>query len=868
MHPWTTELSPPDPERDAERLRVLAEATSHVVVIHDHGRVVDCNDRFCEMIGCTFEQSVGIDLLEHFHPVEGERVIGLSMPDATVTQRVIATLPDGRTRELEGTGRPIVYRGRHCRVVSLLDVTDRVEAERAVRESERVMREMLENLPLITVEVDIEGRIVMCNDALSAASGYTREQLLGSRWESLLTVDDPEQSRELERRRRAGETPPHQELILVTRSGDHRRVAWCNTTVRDTDGRVAGAMSIGEDITDRRQAEIAAAGRARQQEAVARIGADALTMTVQELLDEVVREVASALGAPLVSVLLGGGENETLLTAAAVGWRRGLIGRHRVYARPGSLAHRVLSARTPIVVDDLSESPDTTGAATLREGAVSAMGAPIHGIAGGSLQGLLMVHSHERAAFSGDDAHFLYAVANVLGTAIERDRAQTRLQELAYLDQLTGLPNRAMLHERLDTLIGLAGQHGRAVAVLWVDVDNFQLVNDSFGQRAGDSVIAQVGDTLSRAARGADLVARHAGDEFLVVIGDGSDGPVGGGCSNVEDVAQIAQVMAGRVRAAFRTPFSAEGADVFLRPCIGVAVLPVHAEDRDGLLRHADIAKNQAKLALRTGSAGALNALDPLHEISLTARLHRAIEQDEFLLHYQPVVDIASGDLLGVEALVRWRDRDGSLIPPSEFIPLAERVGVIGPLTDWVVEEACRQAAAWHAAGLEIAVAVNVPAILWQPDAADRLIATVTRHGIAPDLFTVEVTESTAMADPAGSDGVLERLGTAGLHLAIDDFGTGYSSLSRLRELPASTLKIDRSFVRELGSDPAADAMVETIVGLARNLGLRPLAEGIETEQQRHILLAHGCRIGQGYLFSRPRPADEITPSCALRRAA
>lgn len=202
-------------------------------------------------------------------------------------------------------------------------------------------------------------------------------------------------------------------------------------------------------------------------------------------------------------------------------------------------------------------------------------------------------------------------------------------------------------------------------------------------------------------------------------------------------------------------------------------------------------------------------------------------------------------------------------MPPGSFIPLAERIGLIGPLTDWVVDEACRHAAIWHAGGLQIGVAVNMPGLLWHPAAADRLLATVDRHRVDPALITVEVTESTAMIDPAVSDAVVERLASAGLRLAIDDFGTGHSSLARLRQLPVSTLKIDRSFISELGSDPAADALVDTIIGLAHSLGMEPLAEGIETELQRANLIARGCRIGQGFYFSRPLPAADISAGCA-----
>ena len=858
----------PGRNRDLERLHVFADATSHAVVIHHHGRIVDVNERFCEMFGCTVEEAVGIELRSHVEPIEGDQVIGLIDPDAVLSQRVTVTTPSGLTREVEGYGRPVMYRGRKCRVVSLVDVTDRVAAERAVHESERVMREMLGSLPLLTVMLDIEGRITFCNDRLCEVSGHSRERLLGAVWEDVVGIGGQSATAIRMRRLMAGESLPHEEKILVTSSGERRSIAWSNTTMFGRGGEVIGCMSVGDDITDRRAADMAAIAHGRQQEAVARLGVDALRMGVEELMAEAATEVARTLAIDLVAVLRGEDDDPGLLLAAASGWPPALVGSHRVDAGPGTFAHHVRSSKSPVIVSDLTAGADRIGPLVQRVGAASAIGAPIHAQGATAQHGLLIAHSRERRTFNPADANFLRAVANVLGAAIERNVAQERVAHLAFHDPLTGLPNRFMMHDRLDRVIDLARRQDRAAALIWVDIDNFQLVNDSFGERAGDDVIRQVARTLRGAAGGADLVARHAGDEFLILVADADERADSTICDNVEDVAQIAQTIAGRVRALFRSPFDAHGAEVFLRPCIGIALLPVHAHDRDGLLRHADIAKNQAKEAMRRGASLTRNALDPLHEISLTARLHRAIAEEQFLLHYQPVVDIATGELRGVEALVRWADPEHGLVPPASFIPLVERIGVIGPLTDWVVDEACRQAAIWHADGLDITVAVNVPAVLWRPETADGLIAAVRRHGIDPRLLAVEVTESTVMTDPSVSDDVLGRLAEAGLHLAIDDFGTGYSSLARLRELPASTLKIDRSFIQELGTDPAAEALVEAIVGMSRSLGLVPLAEGIETEQQRAILLAHGCRLGQGFLFSRPRPAAEISRFCALRPAA
>jgi diguanylate cyclase (GGDEF)-like protein/PAS domain S-box-containing protein len=853
------------PEDDPERLRLLADGAREPILIHDRGFIVDVNRAFCELLERSREQLIGVDVRQWLRSEDRDRLVGLAGGGQTLTQRFGVIRPGGGQIDLEGTGSPVTYRGRQCRIVRLVDIGRELEAERAADEWERVMREVLQTMPLLTVMQDLEGRILFCNDLLATTAGYTCEELTGRIWAEVLSVGDVDENREQARRRISGETWPHEELILRTRDGSHRLIAWSTTPMRDRRGVVFGHTAIGEDITDRRNAEAATATRARRNAAVARLGVAGLRLGVEALQAEAMPVVQEALEVDLVSMLRPTpGDDGSLLAVAVAGWPAHLAGTYRVSAATGSLAHRVLISELPVIFDDTSRVP--AGPAARAEGVRSAMGVPIHGC--GTVHGVLMVHHRTPRVFTEEEAHVLQAVANVLAAAFERDQAEQRVAHLAFHDPLTGLPNRAALHDRLDHLLALADKHGRAAAVLWVDIDHFQLVNDSFGQNAGDAVIRQVADRLRRAAGGADMLTRHAGDEFLLVVADASDDPSSSDCRSVDDVAQIAQAIAGRVQAAFAEPFDAGGAEVFLRPCLGIAIHPVHASDRDGLLRHADVAKGQAKSALRAGTSVSRNVLDPMHEVSLTARLHRALAEERFILHYQPVVEIATGRVRSVEALVRWQDAEHGLVPPGDFIPLAERTGLIGPLTDWVVDEACRQLGEWHDAGLDIGVAVNVPAILWHPAAAERLIETVHRRSVDPSRVTVEVTESTVMIDPSVCDAVLARLSQAGLRLAIDDFGTGHSSLARLRQLPVTTLKIDRSFVRELGGDPAAEALVDTVIGLARNLGLEPLAEGIETEQQRVILLARGCRVGQGFLFSRPVPAARISDRCAIRRAA
>ena len=850
------------PEDDAERLRLLADGAGEPIIVHDLGIIVEVNRAFCDLVRQSRDELIGVDLRRWIRPEDRDQIEGLAGGRETLTQRVGVVGRDGAEIQVEGTGVPVVYRGRECRLVRLVDIARELEAERAVAGSERVMREMLQTIPLLTVIQDLEGRIVFCNDQLARTSGYTCEELRGRVWADALGTGDAAHDREQARRLIMGNTVPHQELLLRTKGGENRLIAWSTTPVHDRHGNVAGCTSIGEDITDRRYAEAIAAASGRRNAAVARLGVAGVRLGADALAREAMPVVAEALEVDLVSALMMQ-DDGSMLAAATAGWPEELAGHHRVHPTEGSLSHRVLVSEQPVIVADVAGV--RTGQATRDQGVRSAMGVPIHG--SGQVHGVLMVHHRTPRAFTAEDAHVLQAVANVLAAAIERDHAQSRVNHLAFHDQLTGLPNRVSLHDRLDHVLGLADRHGRAAALVWVDIDHFQLVNDSFGQEAGDQVIRQVGERLRLAGAGADMLARHAGDEFIAVVADASDDPASSECASVDDVAQIAQTIAGRVRAAFAEPFDANGSEVFLRPCLGIAVYPVHAADRDGLLRHADVAKGQAKAGLRAGAAAARNALDPMHEVSMTARLHRALAEEQFFLHYQPVVEIATGRVRSVEALVRWQD-GRRIVPPGEFIPLAERTGLIGPLTDWVVDEACRQLREWHDGGLDIGVAVNVPAILWHPAAAERLIEAVERRSVDPSRVTVEVTESTVMIDPSVCDRVLERLSRAGLRLAVDDFGTGHSSLARLRELPVSTIKIDRSFVRELGDDPAAEALVDTVIGLARNLGLEALAEGIETDRQRVILLAHGCRVGQGYLFSRPVPAGKISDRCVIRRAA
>jgi diguanylate cyclase (GGDEF)-like protein/PAS domain S-box-containing protein len=440
----------------------------------------------------------------------------------------------------------------------------------------------------------------------------------------------------------------------------------------------------------------------------------------------------------------------------------------------------------------------------------------------------------------------------------QRKLAEEQIVYLAYHDNLTGLANRPRFQEVLNGALARARRQGRAVAIVFLDLDNFKLVNDSLGHTAGDDMLVQLAGRLSSLSRETDLVARQSGDEFLMLLADldNGPGPIGG-----TDLALLAaESVAGRVHDVFRQPFTLQGAEFYVTASIGISVFPRDADDASSLLSNADVAMYRSKKAGPGGTVAFTPAEeDPMLRLRLTTQLRQAVERESWELHYQPVVDLVDGSLKGVEALVRGRTENGDLIPPIEFIPLAEEIGLIEPIGDWVIHEMCRQVRAWNDAGITLEVGFNVsPRQLWSARFPGKLLAAVQEMEIDPHRVVVEITESTAMTDPERTREILQGLHDVGFKIAIDDFGTGYSSLARLKHLPIDILKIDRSFVSDAHLDHDSGTMVQAMVQLAKNLGMTPLAEGVETVEELAFLRALNCPLGQGYLFSRPVPPAAI----------
>jgi len=440
----------------------------------------------------------------------------------------------------------------------------------------------------------------------------------------------------------------------------------------------------------------------------------------------------------------------------------------------------------------------------------------------------------------------LFRIVAGASRRLSQQAADNRHQALH--DALTGLPNRTLFRDRTAQALLAARRDGGAVGVLVMDLDRFKDVNDSLGHHVGDLLLKRVGERIRERLRASDTVARLGGDEFAVLL------------PGVPDRATAASV-ARDLRVALEDPFILENdvQQIHAEPSIGVAVYPENGPDADMLLQHADVAMYEAKRGrLGVAEYDAERDQSSPARLALLADLRGAIDRDELVLHYQPKVNLAGG-IDGAEALLRWQHPERGLIPPAEFIPLAEQTRLMRPLTLWVLEAALRQSREWRRGGLDIALAVNLSAAnLADPALPDDIAELLRRMDVPPERLTLEITESTAMADPSRAQALLVRLRDLGVGLSIDDFGTGHSSLAYLSSLPVTELKIDRSFVMSIVRDLDDAVIVRSTIDLGHNLGLRVVAEGVEDDETLHWLTDHGCDLAQGYGLTRPLPAADL----------
>ena len=457
--------------------------------------------------------------------------------------------------------------------------------------------------------------------------------------------------------------------------------------------------------------------------------------------------------------------------------------------------------------------------------------------------------------------------SGVLQDVTDRRQAEDRIRQLAHFDSLTGLPNRRQLIWRVERAIEQARRGGHEVGLLLIDLDRFKVINDTLGHAAGDELLIEVGRRLrscvrhsdqvmegmlesvgGRAHRALEAVGRLGGDEFVALLPEVGD---------ERDAERVAQ----RVLEVMREPIFVAGQDCFVTASVGIALFPRDGQTMADLLRNSDVAMYAVKSQGRNAAALYTPQLagQGREKLELESALHKALERNEIVLHYQPKIDVRAARMVGAEALMRWR-HGGRLVPPAEFIPLAEETGLIVPLSEWALREAARQAKIWRTNfGFADSIAVNLPSRLFErSDLVEHIHQCVSAYGVPHRAIQLEITENNLMKDLQNVIPSLHRLNEIGVEISIDDFGTGYSSLAYLTTLPISELKIDRTFVRDLGITPQSSAVVTAIIALARALGLRVIAEGVETLRQMEVLHRLGCSLMQGFLFSKPLPPEEL----------
>ncbi|MGN6664337.1 MAG: sensor domain-containing protein [Solirubrobacterales bacterium] len=717
---------------------------------------------------------------------------------------------------------------------------------------------LVERLPVIvyTAELGELGRWRYVSPQVEEILGYRPEEFLGDPglWVSLIHAEDRERALAMESEEYLGKRGMAPiEYRMRTRNG---AVVWMQdeAVLEADENGVPVWHGVLYDISSRKDTEQELHRALSQQAVVARLGEQALQDGDPQALMQRATELISGVDGIHSACIWELGRDGRRLNLRA-GLEQAAVGAgRRVSASRDSHAGAALDSGTHAIVPNWEEETRHTMPPVLRAfGAASSLAVVIDGK--NRPFGVLDVHATEASRFSAKDVPFVQAAANVLADAIERHAADQALRYRVLHDSLTALPNRLSFVDALGEALTKATISGSPVGILFLDLDHFKLINDSLGHHAGDALLRAVAPRLRAHLRPGDVVARFGGDEFGILI------------DRLADEGE-AMAIADRVSAAFAQPFSIDGVDHFVSASIGVAVSRASEEravNAELLIRDADAAMYRAKEGGRSRvvlfdaemRAGAVRRLEVERE------LRHALERDELALYYQPVVNLRSGAINGLEALVRWRHPERGTLDPSDFVSIAEDSGLIEPIGRWVQERACRQALEWHnlrpdSRPFDVAVNLSARQVAHRdlPATVEEIIA---RTGLDPVHLRLEITESVLVEESANAISSLEALNELGVRLVLDDFGTGYSSLAYLNRFPFHALKIDRSFVDALGIEQEATAIVEAIIGMARALSLEVTAEGVESQVQLSELRRLGCDYAQGHLFHAAMPEREVS---------
>ncbi len=827
-----------------ERFRSLFEHNPDVImVVSPDGRIVDINHAVTRF-GPRREDIIGMHYSVFLDPEdvpEHEEHLNRALTGETLYYRARARTLEGQRLEVTITTVPTYRDGAIDGVFSI--VRDETEAraaqahierqERELHESEARLHSLFEHNPDGVIAVSPDGIITDVNEACLRIGSFPREAVVGAHFNAFMPPEQHEPSAEAFARALKGEPGT---ITCKAFRIDGSSVELDATLVPQfSHGEVVGVYTILQDVTERRSAERTAemqADRIRNLYFIAasgdypdvrlraslEMGSQAFDLSAGAVVDNTsgVAKIEAIFRDPNVETIT----DATVLDMAA-----------RVVGLPGPAI--------PMSFDN--------GIAVRLDVAGEPYGALVFGSA-----------TPLERDIRSTDADLLGLIATLIAGTIDRSRQRARLRAMAYYDSLSGLPNRAFLAEKLRDAIEVAQSRLGRVAVLFLDLDRFKDVNDTLGHARGDRLLQLAAKRLSDQLGDRATIARMGGDEFVVLLTD---------CRDAEEVRDIAD----QIIAAISEPFGLDEYEQFISTSIGIAIYPEDGRDDQTLIKNADIAMYRAKDRGRNGYYFYNATLEaPIHmRLSQEKLLRRALELNEFVVYYQPQIDLRTGDVVSVEALVRWNHPKSGLIEPGHFIPSAEISGLIVPLGDWVLATAAKQVRRWHASLGPLRLAVNLSGRQFHArDLRRRVIAAVEGASLDTSFLEVEITESVAMSDAAQTVGIVRDLKAAGIRTAVDDFGTGYSSLAYLRRFALDVLKIDGSFVVGLGHEAFDETIVRTVIGMAHSLGLEVVAEGVETEIQIAFLKENGCDIVQGYAIAPPLPANEFETFFLRRREA
>lgn len=791
--------------------------------------------------------------------LEGRNILDLVKPGSnqeTVTAGVLkgtpySTVVEFRDRTWSASSFPLQDEdGAVAGSIGIsIDITDQ-------RRSQEAYKTIVETAAEGVWVVDEEGRTTYVNDSMTKMLGYTHDEMYG-RYN--FAFADPGDVPDVEQRnedRRLGKADRSlYERRLRCKDGSKVWTRMSTSSIKLPDGTFSGGLAMVTDITDRKANEEdlirstkEVERRATQQEAVAKLGQFALQAhEPEEVMREVVRLVSSALQIENCSVLkfIGG---DRVRTMAGIGFNTAR--QTEWVADVNTPVGLCRQTGKPIATENLLEDERFSD---MPKAIVGGPRSAVCVLIGGRIEsyGVICGHSSERMRFDDQDVRFLQAVANVLAGVEHRQAMAVEAEHQSLHDPLTGLPNRSLLLNRLAHGLRQSRITGEKVAVILLDLDEFKLINDSHGHQMGDLVLKELVPRLRDELMPTDTLARLGGDEFVIL-------------RETMDDEREAVELAERIARLWNEPLSVRGTGIRVSGCIGISTaLPDDGPKAPGvLLRDADAAMYRAKERGR----GEIEVFDEqtrtrvLNRLRTESDLHHALERDELVIAYQPIVEVPTGETVGLEALLRWRHPERGLLPPIEFIPAAEDSGLIVPIGEWVLERACRQIAAWNDARGDLPplrISVNISSKQFAHAAfPGHVRAAIDASGIDPELLGLEITESLLMHKSDSPGELLSSLKHLGVELVLDDFGTGYSSLSYLHSFPLDTLKVDRSFIANLGSPTGDPAIVAAIVTMAQALGLQVIAEGVERPSQLAPLIEMGCTRIQGFHFAKPMLPD------------